>query len=332
VTRIKTVLSHDVPLSALFETPTVREMAARLRTQSGASAWAPLVPIRKTGTRPPFFCVHPIGGNVLAFVDLVRHVDADIPFYALQSIGLDGAVEPYASVEQIAAHYLREIRAVQSEGPYYLGGFSFGGLVAFELARQLEQSGAIVGVVALLDMECPLVGGRLIFKESMAQHEATLLVQSSLTLRKHYAARPDDLREIEPLESQPLIARVLDHLRIPAQWRENARRVFTILLQSSRALRDYVPGPYGGTLTVFRSTDDAGAAEYAQLLQPGRERPEAMQAWQAFAAGGVDLVEVPGDHITMLTEPHVAVLGQRLTACLTRAERVHDGPVAGVAS
>lgn len=322
VTRIKTALSYDLPLSALLHGATIRDMAVQLRRETGATAWASLVPIRTTGRCLPFFCVHPIGGNVLAFVDLVRHVDADYPFYALQSIGLDGRVEPYSTVEEMAAHYLEDIRGIQPQGPYRLGGVSFGGLVAFELARQLEQQGAPVDLVALVDMECPLFEGRAVFKEAMAADDATLIRQSSLALREHYTRRPEQMRELDGLESQALVARVLEHLGVRGPWYENARRVFTILLHGSRALRDFMPGPYSGTITIFRSTESAGAAQYAQLLQAGREQPEAMLAWRARARG-VELIDVPGDHVTMLAEPHVRTLARKLSDCLALADRAH---------
>src|SRR5262249_23598507 len=160
--------------------------------------------------------------------------------------------------------------------PYMLGGFSFGGLVAFELARRLEQDGATVGLVALLDMECPVIDGRRIFGESMAYDDSTLLSNVSITLKKLYADHPEKRGEIDGLASQGLIGRVLDHLGVGDVWRENARRVFTILLHSSRALRDYVPRPYGGRVTVFRSTDSPGDAEYGQLLQPEHHQRDAM--------------------------------------------------------
>jgi thioesterase domain-containing protein/aryl carrier-like protein len=319
LTRIKAVLSYDLPLSTLFEGATIRAMATVLRRQAGSTAWASVVPLRKSGDRPPFFCVHPIGGNVLAFVDLVQYINVEYPLYALQSIGLDGRVEPYSTVEEMARHYLGEIRAIQPRGPYYVGGFSFGGLVAYELARQLEQEGSSVGMVALVDMECPIFEGRSIFKERMPKDDASLLAEAGLNMGTFYRDQPEKRRELEGLASHALIDQVLDHLRVGSAWRENARRVFTILLHSSRALRDYVPCPYNGRVTVFRATEGRGSAEYAHLLPVSHDKPEAMLAWNHFAAGGVELVDVPGDHITMLAEPHVRVLGGALTDCLERA-------------
>src|SRR5262249_23036704 len=103
------------------------------------------------GASPPLFCVHPIGGEVLCYRDLARALGAQRPVYALQAPGVDGRSAPLQSVEEMAAHYLTAMRTVQAHGPYFVGGWSVGGLVAFEMARQLEIEGEEVGLLALID-------------------------------------------------------------------------------------------------------------------------------------------------------------------------------------
>src|SRR4029453_14797469 len=102
-------------------------------------------------SRPPFYCVHGVGGEVLGFSELARLLTPDQPFYAFRSAGHDGSYEPLAQIEAQAALYIKEMRALQPEGPYYLGGFSHGGRVAFEMAQQLLAMGHKVGFVGILD-------------------------------------------------------------------------------------------------------------------------------------------------------------------------------------
>src|SRR5262249_37663095 len=115
----------------------------------------PLVSIQPRGSLPPFFCAHASGGNVFSYVGLARRLGLDQPFYALQARGLMGTQEPHTRIEEMAADYLHAIRAVQESGPYSLGGWSMGGLIAFEMARQLEQQGEQVAAVALFDTLSP---------------------------------------------------------------------------------------------------------------------------------------------------------------------------------
>jgi thioesterase domain-containing protein len=107
------------------------------------------------GSQLPFFCVHAIGGAVFSYVELAQSLGPDQPFHALQARGLDGRSEPFTDLEEMAAEYVRAIRTVQPEGPYRLGGWSFGGAVAFEMARQLRAAGARVDLLALLDSWAP---------------------------------------------------------------------------------------------------------------------------------------------------------------------------------
>jgi thioesterase domain-containing protein len=128
----------------------------RERAAAPAMPASPLVRLGGTqGNRTPFFCVHAIGGAVFSYVELAQSLGLEQPFYALQARGLDGRGEPIADLEEMAAEYVRAIRAVQPDGPYRLGGWSFGGAVAFEMARQLRAEGARVDFLALLDSWSP---------------------------------------------------------------------------------------------------------------------------------------------------------------------------------
>ena len=131
--RVQEEFGPELPLAILFQESTIEALARRLRGPAPAAAWSPLVPIQVGGGEPPF-CVHPVGGHVGCYAPLARHLGSDQPFYGLQAAGLEGDQEPGDEVEAMAARYLAAVRAVQPHGPYRLGGWSFGGLVAFAMA------------------------------------------------------------------------------------------------------------------------------------------------------------------------------------------------------
>nr|WP_306464213.1 non-ribosomal peptide synthetase [Corallococcus exiguus] len=147
--RIRERFHRELPLAALFQAPTVETLARLLR--QAPEVFSPLVPIQREGSQRPFFCVHPVGGNVLAYAALAKQLGPEQPFYGLQSQGLDGSRPPLDTVEAMAALYVNAVRTVQPHGPYRLGGWSMGGVVAFEMARQLQARGETVELVALID-------------------------------------------------------------------------------------------------------------------------------------------------------------------------------------
>jgi amino acid adenylation domain-containing protein len=144
-------LGRSPSIATLFKAPTVRSLARVYREGSGPAASSALVPISPGGFLPPIFAVPGVNGNVMCFADLARELGASQPFFGLQSAGLDGACEPLETIEEMAAHYLREVRRQQARGPYYLLGACFGATVALEMARQLLEHGDEVAFIGLLD-------------------------------------------------------------------------------------------------------------------------------------------------------------------------------------
>ncbi|NEN99012.1 MAG: amino acid adenylation domain-containing protein, partial [Moorea sp. SIO3I7] len=146
----------NLPLATLFQSPTIEQLAVVLGSDSSTTLWSPLVPIQPNGSLPPFFCVGGAGGNVLYFHHLARYLGGDQPFYGLQAQGLDGETKPLESIEEIAGQYIKAIQTVQPVDPYFLGGHSFGGKIAFEMATQLQRLGESVALVAILDTSAPI--------------------------------------------------------------------------------------------------------------------------------------------------------------------------------
>lgn len=293
--RIEQQLGHRLPLAALLQAPTIEQLA-RVMNQDEQDAWSSLVPLQADGSRPPFFCVHGVGGNVLGFRDLVRHLGNDQPFYALQPQGLDGERECLTSVTEMASRYVQEIRKVQPHGPYRIGGYSFGGLVAYEMAQMLEAQGEQLALLALFD-SYPMkgTGGSQIknlmgvpLKErlSFVVKKGTFVV---MTLRKRIELR--------------LLPRALRNVRQAC----------------SKAADRYDVQPYAGRVTLFRVREKS----VDSLNDP-------YAVWWQMAARGVDLREISGDHLSLLKEPQVRFLAEELADALAQSKTQNSLVGAGV--
>ena len=299
--QIEKVLGKSLPPATLFQAQTVEELAAVLRGQGSPSTWSSLVPIQPRGSRPPLFCVHAQSGQVLFYHALARHLGKQQPLYGLQSLGLDGARPPLASVEQMAEHYLGEIRTVQPEGPYYLAGFCLGGYVAFEMARQLEAVGQQVALCAVFDtdgawrMTQSVLGGVDYHRRrmrGMRLHET--IVYLAQRTRFRLARTKYGLAQFAA-ESMVSLRQAL-----PRTLRE-----LHIFETNFRANHDYAPQPFGGRITYFR-----GAAT--------RSSDPAL-FWNGVAQGGIEIQVVPGKGRTLFQEPHVQGLAKALAAALEEA-------------
>jgi amino acid adenylation domain-containing protein len=304
-----------LPLATLFQAPTIAQLAELLRQRGWQPTWKSLVALRPNGTRPPFFCVHAVGGNVLEYNDLARYFAADQPFYGLQSLGLDGQSAPLTSIEAMAAHYLVELRQIQPTGPYYLGGRSFGGTVAFEMARQLHTQDEQVALLAMFD-SYPLGWLKLCTEAEARQYESTFFQHR---IQRHWdnwkALRLTDKvayvlnkAQYKKRKYKHLLWRLQQHFNnIPAPSLHSTLRHIEEL--NYRAAKQYVPQVYPGALTFFCAEGEVSVEE-------------SITGWQRLAAGGVKVIYVPGDHQTMIQEPHVQQLAAQLTACLRHPEPV----------
>ena len=279
--RIGQALSKTVPLAMLLEAPTIERLSAALRQDGWSHHWSSLVPIQPAGSHSPFFCVHGVGGNVVGFYELGRQLAPDHPFYALQSQGLDGKHVCHTSIEDMAAHYLAEIRTVQSRGPYYLGGFSLGGLVAYEMACQLRARGEEVGLLALFDT---YAGNPKPVNESL------------LDLLRHPARA--QLQRL-PGELRKKVRRTIRMWRLPEHLKK-------VLRANTHAAEHYRLRPYSGKATLLRAGDVWLASE------------DPYAAWPRLV-GAIETIEIPGAHMDILREPHVSRLAECLKGCMERA-------------
>jgi amino acid adenylation domain-containing protein len=283
---VERTFGKRLPTSMLFESATIQKLASWLRTQGWTPSWSSIVPVRTSGYKRPFFCVHGVGGNVIGFRALANYFDPERPFYALQPQGLDGKQNCLNTVEEMAEHFISEVRRLQPKGPYYLGGFSFGGVVAYEMARQLSSMGDTVGLLALLDTYATnLEGGMTSF------------------FRALLSARRKELARTVIVSVRRTLTRKLNRVRLPAH-------ILRVHQACDAAANRYALRPYSGRVTLFRAVETSL-----------RSSDDSYDAWSTFAAGGMEVHEIVGNHEGILKEPQVSSLAAQLSAVLDSAEQ-----------
>jgi amino acid adenylation domain-containing protein len=291
--RIEQELHAELPLLTIFKHPTIRELADQLRCQDGQVPLSLLVPLQPDGHRNPLFFVHPSGGSVHWYLELSRLLGEDQPFYGIQAQGLNSQTPPHDSIESMAAHYVRAIRSFQPQGPYFLGSWSMGVVIAYEMACQLDEAGEQIGLLALLDQ-----GPRIPLAEP--EDQADYLVQ---TFGKQIELSLAALRQLEPdqqIRSVWQAGRESGFI-LPDITLEQFHNWVTIMTTHTQAWRRYQPRPYAGRVTLFRAVDE-----------PRMQDLPVDMGWGNLARGGVEIVDVPGDHLTMIHAPHVSKLAEAL--------------------
>ncbi len=304
----------NVPLSEFVAAPTVAELAAILRAGGATSGFDPLVPIRPQGSRRPVFFVHPMGGNVLCYVGLAKHLHPDQPFYALQAAGADPGTEPLRSVEELAARYIEAIRRVQPEGPYVIGGWSFGGFVAFEMARQLRAAGQEIARLVLLDTTALNEGRRL-----ATDDEALLgwFFWELLWLRRG----GDSPLELIPAHLTTLDEKfdfiaglAADEGVLPAgSSGAVVRRLFHVYEANWRAAFAYRPEVQDQDMVLIHASEPLPEVLHSMHTAIGSMHADPSNGWRQRTSGRLDVVDVPGDHLSIMEEPHVVHMVQTVT-------------------
>ncbi|HVG18515.1 MAG TPA: amino acid adenylation domain-containing protein, partial [Blastocatellia bacterium] len=312
--RIRSEFGRDFPLSVLLRESTVEGMASFLRLQQNAQIQTHVVGLQTAGSKPPFFCIHPIGGDVFCYIELSRRLGSDQPFYALQAPGLYGEREPYTDIEELAALYISEVRAVAPQGPYLLGGWSFGGVAAFEMAQQLRKEGQEVALLALFDSRMSVTGhGATDCREDEARAAAAFLIDLARMFKKDVEIT-DEFRRLGPTDLEEYI---FDHLRrlsiVPSDTDlKQVRNLLRVFKSNRRALKTYRPQFYTGASLLVRADEATGGPPHDPTL-----------GWGRFLGPALEVCEVPGNHYTMMAAPHVGRVAEKLKGFLDRINR-HD--------
>jgi thioesterase domain-containing protein len=267
-----------------------------------------LVAIQPGGTKQPLFLVHPAGGQVFPYVQLAQLLGPDQPCYGLQARGLEGGQDSHRRIEDMATHYIQALQTVQPTGPYFLGGWSMGGVVAFEMAQQLNALGQQVALLALFDGRIPSPG------ESFPDKDA----QAVSLVERYFGISFGPMESLEQLPKDQQLAFMLEQAKsaglVPAELDvSQARRFVEILRSDLRATQAYGLKHYPGRITFFKASETLTGTSADPTM-----------GWSEWASGGVEVHIVPGNHANMMYQPHVGALAGKLTACLNEAQSAEN--------
>ncbi len=301
--RLAQETGQRLPLATLFEHPTVEKLAAVLQQASPPAAWSSLVPIKPHGTKTPLYIVHGAGLNVLIFNALSKQMSADQPVYGLQAKGLDGVEEPAESVEEMAAHYVAAITAANPQGPYALAGYSYGGIVAFEMARQLTAAGKQVKFLGMFDT----YAAQTDYYDSWPRQNLKRGILLIKRLFYSLVVLKNNPREAIRLKMQSLGRATVERFKYsPAEQYERINgHSHKLGISNALAQRKFRLQPQDITVHVFRSRERVYYLEDFTYL-----------GWKKFAQGGVKTYDLPGNHFHMFAPPHDAECAQVLQAAL----------------
>jgi thioesterase domain-containing protein/acyl carrier protein len=310
ITRLETEFGKRIDFGILSKNPTIEQLGEVLSRDEGAGSRASLVPIRASGSHPAIYFVHGIGGHVIPFLQLANHLGADQPVYGLQAKEVDGGKDDVFTIEEIAASYLSEIQEIQPRGPYYLGGFSFGGFVAYEMARQLAMQGNQVALLAILDTKaCSIPGYRQALSPfGILRYQTRALWEKISYLFTNTRSQTNHtILDEKPDEQEAILGDVIEE--------EIPEHLMLIMRSNRAALRKYIPQGYHGEISLFKSGSHGRGVCYG---------------WSELTDGGVETFEVPGTHRGIMQEPSVAILAKQIAACIektlvNKSEGANDG-------
>jgi thioesterase domain-containing protein/acyl carrier protein len=295
--QIEKIFNRELPLPTLIQAPTIEQLARIIRQEEWSAHWSPLVSIQPGGSKWPFFCIHGCGGSATNYYDLARYLGLEQPFFALQALGIDRNQAPQKRIEDMATLYIKEIRSIQPEGPYFLGGGGGGGTIAFEIAQQLKAQGQKTDLLVLIDPGSPRVN-------SSSMNPS--IYRKSLT---HYVRRLVfhlQRRQLSQIIKDKLLYGVCKrwkilHILIP----RHIRRIQRVKDTQIRALLSYEPQFYTGRITCI-------------LPEVSSDNSQGLiEEWRQLAACGLDVHFVNSDcdpvgHGGIFNEPFVRGLAEKL--------------------
>jgi aspartate racemase len=320
--RIEKTVGRKLPPGPLFQAPTIEALAALLRRGETERKWTSLVAIQAQGSKPPLFCVHGGAGTVLLFNSLARHLAPERPVYGLQARGLYGRDLPHTNVEEMAAHYIKEMRSVQPKGPYLIGGWCFGGVVAYEIAQQLKSVGEQVDLLVMFNAPSgpehyaikpgsgpisPAPPWRRRLQKhwrdwsNVAATEKVSYITRRIRgkLQRSYRAVYRHCRGV----ARRTLCRFYIALRLPLP--DEIRNYYFLYINTMAECR-YRPQLYSGNMLIFR---DQGPYKDETL------------GWDRFVTGEIECYEVPvsvNHHRALMQEPVIRTVARQLEEYLAR--------------
>lgn len=310
ITEIEKGFGIRLSLASLIEAPTIKRFMHLLdQKESGASS-PYLITLNAAGNKPPFFMLHSHGGNILEYHPLANHIKEDRPVYAIQCRGLDGSPVEDMSVEEMAVIYLKEIRRIQPKGPYYLGGYCFGGYLSLEIAHLLNAENEKVELMVMINSATHLFnnyepGMTKIHRKLCALKDRFELEWSELSGQpvnkkmQRILMRMDRMYDLAQNKVEKLMDRLPDGFPLKIRKHSLVYHLEQIADANDRAWERYRPRPYDGKVVFLRAQN-----------QPNGLIPDPLLGWKGYLAGELHVYEVPGFRQTMLDEPNVSKLAE----------------------
>ena len=317
IVRVRQSFSVDLPVASLIEEPTVASLAkliekAQLETRPKNIVSSPQLPpelitLQPHGTKTPLFWVHPIAGVIFPYYELARLMGKERPVYGLQSVGIDGKQQPLTEMERMAGQYIKAIQQVRPRGPYLLAGWSFGAILAFEIAVQLQQQKQQVSEVLLLDTPAMATGTVSSLRQIFQIFP--VVAREIWPYVFDYFKSPNATGEGQQIPSEKnrhreAIASSLSTVKTKLQGALALPKVFWA---NSKASIDYKPSLYAGKIRLFCTEES---------LRTFKNSQDRSWGWQSLTTGDVEVYQIPGNHMTLVKQPHVQVLAKQLEICL----------------
>ena len=305
----------EVPLDAFVTAPTPAHLASLIAAGGSARAFDPIVALRTSGDRSPLFLVHPIGGNVLCYLDLVKHLAVNQPVFALQAVGAEPGATPLRTMSDLAASYIAAIRKSHPHGPYNIGGWSFGGSVAVEMARQLADEE--LARLILLDTIALGDGPRA----EISEHDLITWFFAELLWHAHGMKTAPLTLGCNGTDRDSLFDSILrqaiDAKIVPAESSmQLIRRLFEIFRANYEAGLNYRYQPLDRDITLLKSAQPMPAeAEHVHHIV-GSSFNSQTNGWDRLAPRSLTVMDVAGDHLSMMSEPNIADVAAKLEVAL----------------
>jgi amino acid adenylation domain-containing protein len=323
--QIENKLAHKLPLATLFPAGTIEALANIIIEAENASdtnnsvfaklSWSSLVGIQPHGSKPPIFFIHPLGGEVMCYRNLSVYLEADQPVYGLQPVGLNGEQLPYTRVEDMASHYIREMQTVQPHGPYFISGYSFGGIVAFEIAQQLYRQGEKVAFLAMIDTCRPGYSTRLSLMKRIPIH-VKKLVQEPTQYIQHKFIGIGEWSNFHLQKKYKHYSKIANNFLNIAATLSQGDEHLNIMQANATAMSEYCfQEAYPGRLTLFRTQDEERDEDKVGVVY------DPQFGWKDLFTEGVDVHHIFGAHDKLLDQPYVEMIGKKFKVCLENAYR-----------
>ena len=326
LSEVERTFGKRLPLAALIQGPTIHQFSKLIGEEQPASSWSSLVTLNSAGSERPLFLMHSHGGNVLEYQPLVHRLGKERPIYALQARGLDGRIPEEPRIEEMASYYLQELRAIQPQGPYYLGGFCFGGLLALEAAQQLRMQNEEVALLVMINAattDYPAYpprttrAHRLLYGVAyrLALEWEGMSLKPWRSMPAHLAGRARRMKDVLRARAEMLLENLPVTRPSPERSRSMTYHLERLAMAHDRAWSAYRPEPYDGKVLYLSAR-----------RQPLGIRPDPMLGWKGLLTGECRFQEVPGFRQSMLDEPHVATLASVVRGALQECDTVNVAP------